>query len=69
LERLAAAHLPPGTALEFRSFRVSPWTTFPPAFALQWLRVPRVVYPFEICMYHWRPDPFTPAGFGAAGMR
>jgi len=61
LQHVAAECLPRGTEVEYRPFKVSPWTTFPPAFALQRFRVPRLLYPFEICMYHWR------VGSGAPG--
>ena len=54
LTRLAADELPRGSALTYRAFRIPPFTTFPPAFAVQWLRIPRVLYPFHLCMYHWR---------------
>jgi SAM-dependent methyltransferase len=60
LQRIAVDCLPPGTELEYLPFKVSPWTTFPPAFALQALRVPRFLYPFEICMYHWRVGGYVP---------
>jgi SAM-dependent methyltransferase len=54
IQQIAEECLPPGTELARRVFRVSPWTTFPPAFAVQRFRLPRLLYPFEICLYHWR---------------
>jgi SAM-dependent methyltransferase len=54
LERLAREQFPPGTAAEYKAFRVPPLTAFPPAFALQRLKIPRALYPFHICMYTWR---------------
>lgn len=57
LTRTGADFLPPESRLECRSFRVPWWTRFPPAFALQRFRVPRLLYPFDICMYHWRVGP------------
>jgi SAM-dependent methyltransferase len=54
LARLAARQFPPGTRLEYRAFAVPPLTTFPPVFGVPWLRIPRVLYPFHVCLYHWR---------------
>jgi SAM-dependent methyltransferase len=54
LRQIARECLPAGTDLEYMAFHVPPLTTFPPAFAVQAFRVPRLLYPFEICMYHWR---------------
>jgi SAM-dependent methyltransferase len=59
LARLAADYVPARSELEYHAFPVSPWTTFPPAFALQRFRLPRLLYPFEICMLHWRLAPVT----------
>ena len=42
---------------EVQTFSCSPWATFPPIFALPWLRVPRFLFPFDACLYRWRiPD-------------
>jgi SAM-dependent methyltransferase len=54
LRRLAQGLLPPGSEFAYHAFRVPPWTTFPPVFALQRVRLPRWLYPFHICLYHWR---------------
>ena len=54
LLRLAAEQLPPGTQADAHTFVVPALTTFPPAFAVQQLKIPRVLYPFHICMYTWR---------------
>jgi len=54
LERLAREHLPSGTTAEYETFAVPPLTAFPPAFALERLKIPRALYPFHICMYTWR---------------
>jgi SAM-dependent methyltransferase len=54
IRQLAAEYLPSGFSFEYRAFRVPPLTRFAPAFALQNLRIPRALYPFEICMYRWR---------------
>jgi ubiquinone/menaquinone biosynthesis C-methylase UbiE len=42
------------SAVESIRFQVPPLTMFPPAFALQKLRLPRVLYPFNLNMYTWR---------------
>ena len=54
LNRVAGERLPAGTVADTETFAVSPLTAFPPAFALQWLKIPRALYPFHICMYTWR---------------
>jgi len=54
LGRLAREHLPAGTTGAYETFAVPPLTAFPPAFALQRLKIPRALYPFHICMYTWR---------------
>ena len=54
LARLAARQLPPGTRLEYRAFAAPPFTMFPPVFGVPRLRIPRVLYPFHVCLYHWR---------------
>lgn len=53
LIRLVAEEMP-GARLEVTTFRV-PWRTMlPPAYALPWLRIPRALYPFTLCLYQWR---------------
>lgn len=54
LRRIARECLPAGTDLEYLAYRIPPLTTFPPLFAVQGFRLPRMLYPFEICMYHWQ---------------
>lgn len=54
LTEMGRRALPPATTFEYMPFEVPSLTMFPPAFALQWLQVPRVLYPFDICLYHWR---------------
>lgn len=44
----------PGAALSSRKISVSPLTTFPPAFGIPALRVPRFLYPFDAMAYQWR---------------
>jgi ubiquinone/menaquinone biosynthesis C-methylase UbiE len=44
----------PGAAHERRVFASSMLSTFPPAFSLPWLRVPRFLYPFDVALYRWR---------------
>ena len=44
----------PGSMLDITTFRV-PWRTMlPPVFAWPWLRIPRGLYPFTLCLYDWR---------------
>ncbi|MGO8867118.1 MAG: class I SAM-dependent methyltransferase [Alphaproteobacteria bacterium] len=39
--------------LETEHYR-APWrTTFPPAFSIQWLRMPFLLYPFHVARYSW----------------
>jgi len=54
MRALAAEHLPPGSRLDYRAIKISPFLSFPFAFALQRIRLPRLIYPFRISMYHWR---------------
>jgi len=54
LRRIARECLPAGTDLEYLAYQIPPLTTFPPLFAVQGFRLPRMLYPFEICMYHWQ---------------
>jgi SAM-dependent methyltransferase len=53
MARFGREELPPGSALRDRSFAASPFTTFPPAFSLPWLRVPRFLYPLQPRLYRW----------------
>ncbi|MBI2756446.1 MAG: class I SAM-dependent methyltransferase [Chloroflexi bacterium] len=39
--------------LETTTFRSDPWEWFPPVFSLQWLRMPRALYPFDVRLYRW----------------
>jgi SAM-dependent methyltransferase len=52
LRRLGAMTLP-RARFSRRTFHTSWTATFPPAFAIQWLRVPRILYPFSVNMYSW----------------
>ena len=45
--------LPPRTQVEKVFFGTSAFTTFPPAFSLPWLRVPRLIYPLDAKLYKW----------------
>lgn len=45
--------LPPRTLVEKVFFGTSAFTTFPPAFSLPWLRVPRLLYPLDAKLYKW----------------
>jgi len=54
LDRLVAEHFPAGAVGEYRPLRIPHFTTFPPVFALQRLRIPRMLYPFHIGMHTWR---------------
>src|SRR5205823_2050150 len=51
-EALGRAALP-GTSYSLESFRASKLSTFPPVFSLPWLRVPRLLYPFDVNLYRW----------------
>ena len=53
LLRIAASTLPHGSAVQIERFDAPWWTTFPPVFALPFLRVPRFVYPFDVRLYRW----------------
>ena len=44
----------PGAAFSKQSFGTSMLSTFPPAFSLPWLRVPRLLYPFDVNLYRWQ---------------
>jgi SAM-dependent methyltransferase len=51
-------HLPAGTVRRSRTFQAPSGTTFAPIFAVPWIRIPRFLYPFAVCLYHWRlPGP------------
>jgi ubiquinone/menaquinone biosynthesis C-methylase UbiE len=54
LTEMVGTCLPSGTALEIQSFDTPWWSTFAPVFALPKLRVPRLLYPFDINMYRWK---------------
>jgi ubiquinone/menaquinone biosynthesis C-methylase UbiE len=43
------------TSVEFKSstFSISPFLVFPPVFSLPGLKIPRILYPFDIKMYKW----------------
>jgi hypothetical protein len=43
-----------GTRLTVESFSTSMLSTFPPAFSLPWLPIPRFLYPFHVNLYRWR---------------
>jgi ubiquinone/menaquinone biosynthesis C-methylase UbiE len=44
----------PHAAFSVQTFRSSLLGTFPPAFSLPWLAVPRFLYPFHVNLYRWR---------------
>ncbi len=54
LEHLAAQRLGRPARFEREIFRSAPLTGLPAGVALPWLKVPRVLYPFEICLYRWQ---------------
>jgi hypothetical protein len=43
----------PDAQFELIGFPTSALTTFPPAFSLPWLKLPRFLYPFGTKLYHW----------------
>lgn len=43
----------PHATFRRRRFSTAPFSTFPPAFSLPWLRVPRLLYPFDVTLYEW----------------
>jgi hypothetical protein len=51
-ERVGRAALP-GARFSRQSFSTSMVSTFPPAFSLPWLRIPRFLYPFHVNLYRW----------------
>ena len=44
----------PHAALSIEPFNTSMLSTFPPAFSLPWLPIPRFLYPFDVNLYRWR---------------
>ncbi len=44
----------PQARLEIERFKNSPFITFPPVFNIPSLRIPRLLYPFEINLYNWQ---------------
>jgi len=44
----------PDATFSKQVFGVSMLSTFPPAFSLPWLRMPRFLYPFDVYLYRWR---------------
>lgn len=56
-----------GNAKLETAWYTAPWrTTFPPAFSLQWLRMPFLLYPFHVARYSWTL-PSTAPLLGAVG--
>jgi SAM-dependent methyltransferase len=54
LEQLAARQLGRPAHLDRDVFGADPLMFIPAGVGLSWLRVPRVLYPFKICLYRWR---------------
>lgn len=54
IEKVSSEQLPRGTRFECCTFRVPALTVFPLIFSLPRLQIPRFLYPFEACLYHWR---------------
>jgi ubiquinone/menaquinone biosynthesis C-methylase UbiE len=54
LAEMGSRCLPTGSVLQVRHFDSPWWSTFAPVFALPKLRVPRILYPFDIKMYRWK---------------
>ncbi len=52
-ERIGRAALPQAR-LTVEPFSTSMLSTFPPAFSLPWLPIPRFLYPFDVNLYRWR---------------
>jgi ubiquinone/menaquinone biosynthesis C-methylase UbiE len=52
-ERVGRAALPHAT-FSIEPFSTSMLSTFPPAFSLPWLPIPRFLYPFDVNLYRWR---------------
>jgi SAM-dependent methyltransferase len=59
LASLVTTTFPLASAVESFTFHVPALTMFPPAFAVQKLRLPRFLYPFYINMYTWRSSAKT----------
>ena len=47
-------HALPGAKFSKQTFSRSMLSTFPPAFSLPWLQVPRFLYPFDVNLYRWQ---------------
>lgn len=60
LQSVAQRHLG-ATSSDDHVYRCSPWAVFPPIFTLQWLRVPRFVYPFNVTSIRWRAGSSQPS--------
>jgi SAM-dependent methyltransferase len=54
LEELAGHHLGRPAQLEREVFRGRPLALLPAGVALSWLQVPRLLFPFTICLYRWQ---------------
>lgn len=52
-ERIGRVALPQAR-LAVEPFSTSMLSTFPPAFSLPWLPIPRFLYPFDVNLYRWR---------------
>lgn len=44
----------PQAKLKIEHFASSPFITFPPVFSIPSLKIPRLLYPFEINLYNWQ---------------
>lgn len=53
----------PAVHFSIRSFSTSLLSTFPPAFSLPWLRMPRFLYPFHVNLYRWQRPAAAKAAF------
>jgi ubiquinone/menaquinone biosynthesis C-methylase UbiE len=53
LARLGRSVFPEAT-LQRTVFQSAPYEWFPPVFSIQWLKVPRILYPFQASVFHWR---------------
>ena len=52
-ERVGRAALP-HAQFSVQRFQTSMLSTIPPAFSLPWLKVPRLLYPFDVNLYRWQ---------------
>ena len=52
--RQLGARALPGATYSTQTFHRPMLSTFPPAFSLPWLQVPRFLYPFDVTLYRWR---------------